>query len=133
MATTRERGAFGEDFAVLRMSEDGYEILERNFRCGNSEIDVIVRRKDVIAFVEVKTRAETSWQTPAQAVSKAQKRRIVLAAVSYLKLCGIYNTGEYQPRFDVFEIVTDRQNFPQIVRYQHITAAYDTGGLHVFI
>jgi hypothetical protein len=50
-----------------------------------------------------------------------------------LKSCGIYNTEEYQPRFDIFEIVAKKGNPSAFIRYSHIAAAYDTGDLHVFV
>ncbi|MEM1483364.1 YraN family protein [Oscillospiraceae bacterium PP1C4] len=133
MVTTRMRGTLGEDFACEKLKEDGYEILVRNYRDSHSEIDIIAQKADTIAFVEVKTRSESALASPAQAVSKAQRRRIVLAAVTYLRSHGIYNTGEYQPRFDIFEVVTEQVNSPNVVRYFYMTAAYDTGDLHVFI
>lgn len=133
MASTRERGTLGEDFACERLRADGYEILTRNYRAGKAEIDIIARQGTVIAFVEVKLRCGQAFTVPAGAVSRAQRRRIALAAVAYLRARGIYNTGEYQPRFDIFEIVTERVDSPQITRYAHLAAAYDTGDLHVFI
>ncbi len=133
MATARGTGSFGESFACSRLAQDGYEILEQNWRCGHSEIDIIAQKGDVIAFVEVKTRAADGFYPPAQAVSRAQRKRIVLAAAEYLKNRGIYNTGEYQPRFDIFEVVTQCAGSREIIRHTHIAAAYDTGDLDVFV
>lgn len=133
MATTQVRGKLGEDYACGRLREAGYEVLARNFRDGHREIDIIVQMGRTIAFVEVKTRSERALTAPAEAVSKAQRRRIVMAAVSYLRERGLFNTGAFQPRFDIFEIVTAGAGASEIVRHDHITAAFDTGGLHVFI
>ncbi len=83
MATTRQRGALGEAFACARLLEDGYRILERNWRSGKSEIDLIAQKGNVIAFIEVKTRAQDGWCTPSQALARSQQRRIILAAVAY--------------------------------------------------
>ncbi len=133
MADTHTRGTMGEEFACRCLQADGYEILARNFRSSHSEIDIIAQKDYVIAFVEVKLRSQTALAAPMAAVSAAQRRRIVLAAVSYLKEEGIYNTGEYQPRFDIFEVVTESAGSPNVVRYAHVPAAYDTGDLHVFV
>lgn len=133
MTTTRAKGAMGEEFACARLEEDGYRILVRGYRVSHSEIDIIARKEDTIAFVEVKLRSSRSLCTPAQAVSRAQRKRIVLAAVAYLKTNGIYNTGEIQPRFDLFEIETTGELPTEIVRWFHMKSAYDTGDLHVFI
>ena len=132
-ATTRQRGTLGEEFAAKKLAEAGYEILARNWRSGRHEIDLILQKGDVVAFVEVKTRAEGSFATPAESVTKAQRRRIVLAAVAYLKSHGIYNTGAVQPRFDLFEVVTERPGSNVVTRWAHLAGAYDTGDLDVFI
>lgn len=132
-ATTRERGTLGEDYAASRLEEAGYTILERGWRSGHSEIDLIARRGEVVAFVEVKTRAANSLAAPAQSVTKAQRRRIALAAVAYLRERGIYNTGAVQPRFDVCEVVTAGPDSNAVTRFSHLEGAYDTGDLDVFI
>lgn len=124
MQTRRETGLFGEDFAAAKLREDGYEILERSYRSGRNEIDIIAQKGDLIAFVEVKTRASSSYTTPAGSLSKAQRRRIIAAAVDYLKGRGAYNTGEFYVRFDVFEITTSRAGSEQILRYAHLPGAF---------
>lgn len=133
MATTRERGVLGEDFAVSKLISDGYTVIERNWRSSHYEIDIIAEKGDILAFVEVKTRAQNALGTPAEAVTKPQRRRIALAAVAYMKRRGIYLSGQLQPRFDIFEVVTERANSPAVTRFNHITGAYSTEGLHVFI
>lgn len=129
----RRRGTLGEDFACRCLQKDGYEILARNYHSSHSEIDIIARKGEIVAFVEVKMRSKTALAAPIAYVTAAQRRRIVFAAVAYLKEQGIYNTGEYQPRFDVFEVVTENAGSPLVIRHAHIPAAYDTGDLHVFV
>lgn len=132
-ATARQRGTLGEDFAAEKLVAEGYEILERNWRSGHHEIDLILAKDEVIAFVEVKTRAQNALATPAGSVTRAQRRRIALAAVAYLRERGIYNTGAVQPRFDLFEVVTERPGSNVVTRWDHLAGAYDTGDLDVFI
>ncbi|WP_308753513.1 YraN family protein [uncultured Anaerotruncus sp.] len=132
-ATTRRRGTLGEEFAAKKLAEAGYEILARNWRSGRNEIDLILQKGGVIAFVEVKTRAQNALAAPAASVAKAQRRRIALAAVAYLRERGIYNTGAVQPRFDLFEVVTERPGSNVVTRWAHLAGAYDTGDLDVFI
>lgn len=129
----RSRGMLGEAFACRCLKEDGYEIQARNYHSSHSEIDIIACKGATIAFVEVKMRSNNSLAAPMSYVTTAQRKRIVLAAVAYLKEQGIYNTGEYQPRFDVFEVVTEKAGSSVIVRHEHIPAAYDTGDLNVFV
>lgn len=128
----REKGLWGEQFAARWMQDHGYEILARNWRKEHGEIDIIARKEDVIAFVEVKLRNRNSWQTPAEAVRRDQMRRIVKTAVLFLQELGLYNNGIVQPRFDVFEITTEAGSL-EIVDFYHIEHAYDLEGLGVFL
>ena len=133
MAEAKERGNRGEALACQRLEQVGWKILERNWRRGHSEIDIIACREETIAFIEVKTRSQNAYAPPAQAVTAGQRRRIILAAAAYLQERGLYNTGAYQPRFDVIEVVTLPGKDGRVVDYRHLENAYDAGGLHVFI
>ena len=92
-----ERGRQGEDCAARFLERKGYRILARNYRTRFGEIDLIAQQGEFLAFVEVKTRTENGWGRPAEAVSAAKQRRILLAAQEYLQLVAC----EWQPRFDV--------------------------------
>ena len=65
--SARTYGAAGEAFAASALEAEGYRILERNWRSGRSEIDLIAQRGDIIAFVEVKTRGEVCHKGAAPA------------------------------------------------------------------
>ena len=58
LKNTTEIGRYGEDMAAKLLRKKGYKILERNFRAGHNEIDIIAQNKDYTVFVEVKTRSE---------------------------------------------------------------------------
>ena len=60
----RELGNIGERAAAELLQNDGYEILERNYRCQAGEIDIIAVRGSEIAFVEVKTRRNHNYGRP---------------------------------------------------------------------
>lgn len=124
----KRKGTFGEDFAAEKLTQAGYEILERNWRWGSYEIDLIAQKEDTIAFVEVKTRSQDSL-SPA-APTKAQQKRILMAAASYLRQKNIYDTGTVQPRFDLFQIFTSHGDTGPVLRWEHLTSAFtaqDTG------
>ena len=72
MNDKNERGAWGEDRAVLYLRLHGYRILERNFRCRQGEIDVIARRGETVAFVEVKLRKNAEHGEAREFVTRAQ-------------------------------------------------------------
>lgn len=130
---TRERGLAGERFAAQCLQETGYTILRRNWRVGRSEIDLIAQKDDVIAFVEVKLRCADSFCTPAESVRTAQRRRIALAAVEFLKEQGLYNQNQVWIHFDIFEIVVKAKSDFEVLSHNHIERAYDLEGLGVFL
>ena len=49
-ATTRQRGTLGEEFAVKKLAEAGYEILARNWRSGRHEIDLILQKDGCLLY-----------------------------------------------------------------------------------
>ena len=53
---TRVIGAFKEDIAISYLEENGFKIIERNFKCKIGEIDVIAKKDEVIRFIEIKYR-----------------------------------------------------------------------------
>lgn len=100
MNDKKERGDWGEDRAALYLRLHGYRILCRNFRCRRGEIDIIARRGDIVAFVEVKLRKNAEHGEAREFVTASKQRRIVSTAEYWLTQneCGL------QPRFDVIEI-----------------------------
>ena len=100
-----EIGSFGEDFTVKYLRKQGYKILERNFHSRFGEIDIIASKKDVIAFVEVKTRGENAIYSPREAVDFHKQQKCIKTAQMYL----VNNAVELQPRFDVSEILLENR------------------------
>jgi putative endonuclease len=85
-AGNRDLGALGEEIAVRFLVQEGYRILDRNYRCPAGEIDIIAEQGDTIRFVEVKTRAhaQTDLFAPEDAVDGLKRRHIRRAARHYL-------------------------------------------------
>ncbi len=81
--TSREIGNIGEESVCRFLLKNGYDILERNFTVRGGEIDIIAKKNDVIAFVEVKTRSENPLQTGEEAITDAKKRHLIFAAQQY--------------------------------------------------
>lgn len=73
----------GEDAACEYLKKKGYTILERNFRKSYGEIDIIARLRDVLVFVEVKTRTNKHYGTPFDAVAPYKVQQIVKGANYY--------------------------------------------------
>ena len=68
MAQHNDFGEWGEDLAVHYLSEKGYAILERDWRYGHKDIDIITISDDTLVFVEVKTRRNDTFMRPEQSV-----------------------------------------------------------------
>lgn len=96
-------GRWGEDFAAQHVRAAGWQVLARNWRCREGELDLVAREPDgTVVFVEVKTRRTAAFGEPAEAVSPVKARRLRLLAARWLhdNPC-----GGAQLRFDVVSIV----------------------------
>jgi putative endonuclease len=94
-------GAAGEDLAEKALRRQGYRILERNYTTPLGEVDLIARHQGALVFVEVKTRRQSRYGTPQEAVSPAKQARLKRLAAYYLKAKRL---GEAMVRFDVVAI-----------------------------
>ena len=104
----RNLGADGEARAVAWYEEQGYEVLERNWRRREGEVDLIVRRARTVAFVEVKTRSSDAFGTGAEAVLPAKERRIRRLAGRWLaELTPASGRALVDVRFDVVDITAE--------------------------
>ena len=77
---SRELGAWGEEQAARWLRRKGYTILERNYACRFGEIDLIARKREVIAFVEVKLRKNADFAEAREFVTYGKQRRILKSA-----------------------------------------------------
>ncbi|WP_327069108.1 YraN family protein [Kitasatospora sp. NBC_01302] len=69
-------GRYGEEVAARRLAEQGLRVLERNWRCPEGELDIIVLDGDTVAVCEVKTRSEQGFQQPAEAIGTVKAQRL---------------------------------------------------------
>jgi len=69
-------GDRGERLAAEHLERAGWTMLARNFRVGHREVDLVARRGEVVAFVEVKTRAGLGYGHPLEAITAAKRREI---------------------------------------------------------
>ncbi len=73
-------GRRGEAIAAAHLEARGWTVLARNYRAGSMEIDLVVRRGRIVAFVEVKTRTTSSGGTPLEPIGWSKRRMVVAAA-----------------------------------------------------
>ena len=105
MATRKEIGNKGEENAVNFLFANGYEVLERNYRFGRGEVDIIARKDLIMVFIEVKTRKNTNFGYPETFLSEAQQERIHWAAEEYV----LQKTWQGEIRFDIIAILWEGQ------------------------
>jgi putative endonuclease len=78
--TTTDLGRRGEDRALAHLESHGLELIERNYRCRAGEIDLVMRDREVLVLVEVRTRTRADFGSAAASVGVRKQRRFVLAA-----------------------------------------------------
>ena len=79
------RGRLGERAARRYLQRCGLKFLTANHKARGGEIDLVFRDGQCLVFVEVKTRSDESWTTPADAVDARKRRRLSVAALDYLR------------------------------------------------
>ena len=112
-------GKAGEDAAASHLQEKGYCILDRNWRKNRLELDIVAMKDGILTFVEVKTRRNTDYREPHEAVDWKKIRHIVIAADAYIKQHDINATNI---RFDIIDVVGTEGRF--IIT--HIENAFDS-------
>lgn len=97
---TENTGAIGEKAVCGYLRRRFYIICAKNYKTRYGEIDIIAKTRKYLCFVEVKTRSESSYGTPAAAVTYAKQNKIIKTAQAYLK----HNPTEKGIRFDIAEV-----------------------------
>jgi len=106
-------GKWGEDLAARYLEGKGYKILAKNYSCRHGEIDIIASFEGAIIFVEVKTRMNTSFGWPEEAVTEEKMRHLGQAAEKFL----IREQIESDYYFEVLSLLVDRNK--KSVRVKH--------------
>ncbi len=120
------RGAIGEVMAARFLRDKKWTIIASNYRCRFGEIDMIAQDGSYIVFVEVKTRARGALVSPAEAVTRDKQRKLIKTAGLFLQRY----PSKYQPRFDVVEVWTEKEDPLSVSEINHIIGAYEAEGLH---
>lgn len=116
MSEHYELGKRGEEEAVRYLEKKGLYIMHRNWRCGKLELDIVARDGDEIVFVEVKTRRNTYFGHPDEAVDDRKIRRIVSAAGAYVR----YYAIDLPIRYDIVSVIGTEPPF----EVEHVPDAF---------
>ena len=85
MAHQRKRlGDWGEEVASTHLATKGFQILHRQWRCSWGEMDLIVKRNDILVFVEVKTRSSRTMGAPEHGITPAKAKKLQMIALAYM-------------------------------------------------
>jgi putative endonuclease len=101
----RALGTTGEDLAAAWYAARGWEVLARNWRVREGELDLVVRKGPVVAVCEVKARTTVAFGTPLEAVTPAKQARIRRLAAAYLAASDV---RARRIRFDVAAVLGGR-------------------------
>ena len=108
----KEVGDMGELIAARWLASHGRKVLHRNYRGPNrGEVDIVARHRDVLTFVEVKSRTSTAFGRPADAVGPDKQRLIQRGALDWLRLLG---NPRIKFRFDIAEVILTEGELPRV-------------------
>lgn len=106
MSEKLKEGRRGEELALKEYLKRGYKLLDRNVYFRGGEIDLILKKKNTIVFVEVKKRKKGHFLEGVLSVDKRKIKRIIKFAKIYLENKNIYEKCEV--RFDV--VIVEGEN-----------------------
>lgn len=106
---SREKGNLAEAFVEKTLSKQGYKTLHRNFYCSSGEIDIIMKKADVISFIEVRFRKTSTFGDGAESVTASKQKKIISAAKAFIHSHPKVRNFDF--RFDVANVSITQDNF----------------------
>lgn len=85
MTSNIQQGNVAEKLALRFLEAQGLVLVKRNYRCRMGELDLVMRDGDYLVFVEVRSRHDSRYGTPAETVTRTKQRRLIRAAAHYLQ------------------------------------------------
>jgi putative endonuclease len=107
MAAHNILGQKGEEAAVSHLLQKGYVVRHRNWKKGHFELDIVAVKAGELVVIEVKTRRNTDFALPQDAVTEKKIRRTVMAANAYIRLFQL----DMPVRFDIITVVGQEGKF----------------------
>lgn len=102
-------GRYGEDVAARHLEDDGFVVLERNWRCDQGEIDIIARDGSVLVICEVKTRSSVRHGSPFEAITERKLHRLERLGLRWMREHGVRPKGMRVDIVSVLRPPTGRQ------------------------
>lgn len=125
MARHNDYGGMAEQLAAGWLERAGWRILERNWRCGRREIDIVARRGRLIAFVEVRARSSTEYGHPLYTITHRKRLDLERAALGWILRHG---RGGEEYRFDVVSLVGRAETGAPPLVLEHVPDAWRPAG-----
>ncbi len=123
MSQARQTGREGEAIAARYLEDAGWTVLERNYRAGRNEVDLIVMRGRTVAFVEVKSRRSEGFGHPLEAITAHKQGEIAKVARAWLRARG--GLRGLDLRFDAVAVrFGGSQGTTQPARIDHVPDAW---------
>lgn len=116
MAEHNVLGQEGEEMAAAFLLKKGYTILERNYRYQKAEVDILAKKDNIVAAVEVKTRSTSDFGDPQDFVKKKQINLLVRAVDHFINDKKL----DVEVRFDIIAIIRNKAG----TRIEHLEDAF---------
>lgn len=117
-AARQALGKVGEQVAERWLRRQGWRVVQRRFRNGHRDIDLVVEREGTVAFVEVKARRGAEFGGPVEAVNWRKRKELTRSAHVWIDRHG---RAREHYRFDVVGVLVDGDR----VRVRHVENAFE--------
>lgn len=111
-----ELGKEGEEVAVNLLINKGFDVIERNYKWKNAEVDIICKKNGLLIVVEVKTRNSIALGEPYLSVTRSKQRQIIKVTNHYIE----QNNVQEEIQFDVISIILNQHQ----TKIEHIENAF---------
>lgn len=116
----RRLGEWGEEKALRYLSEQGYQLLTRNWRTREGEIDLVMKQGLAIVFIEVKTRKTDRFGSPEESITRGKQKRLMKTCQAYLQ------ENDYEDRdWRIDVIAIEATKIGEIMRLDHYENAVE--------
>ena len=117
MAAHNDLGKWGEDLAADYLRDKGYVIIDRDWKSGHHDLDIVAKEDETLVIVEVKTRRNRLFGNPEEAVDYRKLRSLQMAINHYIK----YRHINGDSRLDIITVVGTVGEEPEIEHIKDVS------------